>query len=103
MQRPIIRALLDRALFRRFDDVVEYSLPDAVLIERLLRARLDRFDTRGLNWAEAATQATDLPQAEIVRAAEDAAKTTILSNARRITAKALGEALAERRSATLAK
>lgn len=96
-------ALLDRALFRRFDDVVEYSLPDAVLIERLLRARLDRFDTRGLNWAEAATQATDLPQAEIVRAAEDAAKTTILSNARRITAKALGEALAERRSATLAK
>jgi SpoVK/Ycf46/Vps4 family AAA+-type ATPase len=96
------RELLDKALFRRFDDVIEYALPDEALIERLLRARLDRFDTRGLNWREAAEQAAGLPQAEIVRAAEDAAKTIILSDARRITAKALGEALAERRRATLA-
>jgi SpoVK/Ycf46/Vps4 family AAA+-type ATPase len=96
------RELLDKALFRRFDDVIEYALPDEALIERLLRARLDRFDTRGLNWREAAEQAAGLPQAEIVRAAEDAAKTIILSDARRITAKALGEAIAERRRATLA-
>ena len=43
--------LLDKALFRRFDDVIEYSVPDAVLAEALLRARLDRFDTRGLAWS----------------------------------------------------
>ena len=54
---------------RRFDDVIEYALPDATLIERLLRARLDRFDTRALNWGEAAERAVGLPQAEIVRAA----------------------------------
>ncbi|ACB96249.1 AAA family ATPase [Beijerinckia indica] len=94
--------LLDQALFRRFDDVLEYTLPDAALIERLLRARLGRFDTRGLNWGEAAEQATGLPQAEVVRAAEDAAKSIILSNAKRITSKALSEAIAERRRATLA-
>ncbi|RWO93809.1 MAG: ATP-binding protein [Mesorhizobium sp.] len=94
--------LLDKALFRRFDDVVEYALPDADLIERLLRTRLDRFDTRGLNWGEAAEQAAGLAQAEIVRAAEDAAKSIILSNAKRITAKALSESIAERRRATLA-
>jgi len=94
--------LLDQALFRRFDDVLEYTLPDAALIERLLRARLGRFDTRGLNWGEAAEQAAGLPQAEVVRAAEDAAKSIILSNAKRITLKALGEALAERRKATIA-
>ncbi len=93
--------LLDKALFRRFDDVIEYSLPDAALIERLLRARLDRFDTRALNWGEAAEQAVELPQAEIVRTAEDAAKSILLSNAKRITAKALTEAIAERRRATL--
>ena len=40
--------LLDTALFRRFDDVIEYEIPDAPLIERLLRARLGSFDTQGL-------------------------------------------------------
>jgi hypothetical protein len=52
--------LLDKALFRRFDDVIEYSMPDIGLAEALLRARLDRFDTRGLAWSEAAEQAVGL-------------------------------------------
>jgi SpoVK/Ycf46/Vps4 family AAA+-type ATPase len=93
--------LLDRALFRRFDDVIEYSLPDAALIEQLLRARLDRFDTRGLNWTEAAERATGLAQAEIVRAADDAAKFILMRNAKRITSEAVIDALTERRKATL--
>ena len=93
--------LLDKALFRRFDDVIEYALPDAVLIERLLRARLDRFDTRGLDWREAAERAVDLSQAEIVRAAEDAAKSILLRNAKRITSDALVGAITERQRAPL--
>jgi SpoVK/Ycf46/Vps4 family AAA+-type ATPase len=93
--------LLDRALFRRFDDVIEYALPDALLIERLLRARLDRFDTRGLNWREASEHAIGLAQAEIVRAAEDAAKSILLRNGKRITFDALVAAMTERRRATL--
>jgi SpoVK/Ycf46/Vps4 family AAA+-type ATPase len=59
--------LLDKALFRRFDDVIEYAVPDVVLAEALLRARLDRFDTHGLSWREASEQAVGLSQAEIVR------------------------------------
>ena len=93
--------LLDRALFRRFDDVIEYGLPDAVLVERLLRARLDRFDARGLNWRDAAEQAVGLAQAEIVRAADNAAKSILLRNAKRITSDALIDAVTERRRATL--
>jgi SpoVK/Ycf46/Vps4 family AAA+-type ATPase len=93
--------LLDKALFRRFDDVIEYSVPDAALVEALLRARLDRFDTRGLAWREAAEQASGLSQAEIVRAADDAAKSILLRRAKRITLEALNDALAERRRATL--
>jgi SpoVK/Ycf46/Vps4 family AAA+-type ATPase len=93
--------LLDKASFRRFDDVIEYSVPDVVLAEALLRARLDRFDTRGLFWREAAEQAVALSQAEIVRAADDAAKSILLRNAKRITSEALIEALTERRRATL--
>ncbi|MEO8883060.1 MAG: AAA family ATPase [Devosia sp.] len=93
--------LLDKALFRRFDDVIEYAVPDAGLAEALLRARLDRFDTRGLAWTEAAQQAVDLSQAEIVRAADDAAKSTLLRNGKRITSETLQEALTERRRASL--
>ncbi|MCB1519686.1 MAG: ATP-binding protein [Hyphomicrobiaceae bacterium] len=93
--------LLDKALFRRFDDVVEYAAPDVSLAEALLRARLDRFDTRGLAWSEASQHAVDLPQAEIVRAADDAAKSTLLRNGKRITTETLLEALTERRRASL--
>jgi SpoVK/Ycf46/Vps4 family AAA+-type ATPase len=93
--------LLDKALFRRFDDVIEYALPDSGLAEALLRARLDRFDTRDLAWSEAAQQSVDLSQAEIVRAAEDAAKSTLLRSGKRITLETLLEALAERRRASL--
>jgi SpoVK/Ycf46/Vps4 family AAA+-type ATPase len=92
--------LLDRALFRRFDDVIEYTLPDVTLIERLLRARLDRFDTHELNWRSVAEQALGLAQAEIMRAAEDAAKATVLRNSKRITSDALVHAITERRRAT---
>jgi hypothetical protein len=81
--------------------VIEYAVPDAALVEALLRARLDRFDTRGLDWREVAEQASGLSQAEIVRAADDAAKSTLLRDAKRITSDALIEALMERRRATL--
>ena len=76
--------LLDKALFRRFDDVIEYSLPDELQAEALLRARLDRFDTRGLAWSQAAQRALGLSQAEIARAADNSAKTTLLGNGKRI-------------------
>jgi len=93
--------LLDKALFRRFDDVIEYTPPDRSLIEALLRARLDRFDTRGLAWNEAVSKAERLSQAEITRAADDAAKTIILRGGKRISSEALIEALTERRQASL--
>ncbi len=93
--------LLDKALFRRFDDVIEYSVPDSSLAEALLRARLDRFDTRGLAWSQAAQQAIGLSQAEIGRAADDAAKFILLKRGKRITSEALLDALTERRRASL--
>ena len=35
--------LLDPALFRRFDDVIQYTLPDVKIAERILRKRLSTF------------------------------------------------------------
>jgi SpoVK/Ycf46/Vps4 family AAA+-type ATPase len=93
-------SLLDTALFRRFDDVVEYAIPDGSLVERLLRARLSGFDTRGLAWPKATQAAVGLSHADVVRAAEDAAKTTILAGGKRVTSQALANAIEERRRAS---
>lgn len=93
--------LLDKALFRRFDDVVEYALPDADLVQRILKARLISFDTRGLAWIEAAEAAVGLSPAEIVRSAENAAKSVVLAGRKRVTLTELKDAIVERRTATI--
>ncbi len=94
--------LLDTALFRRFDDVIEYALPDADQIARILKTRLAAFDTKGLVWEAAAAEAVGLSPAEVVRAAENAAKSVVLSRRKRITLAELKSSIAERREATLA-
>lgn len=93
--------LLDKALFRRFDDVIEYALPDAGLVQRILKARLIAFDTRGLVWDEATKAAVGLSPAEVVRSAENAAKSVVLAGRKRVTFSELMEAITERRKATL--
>ena len=93
--------LLDKALFRRFDDVVEYALPDSDLVQRILTARLAAFDTKGLAWNEAAEAAVGLSPAEIVRSAENAAKSVVLAGKKRVTLSELKDAILERREATL--
>lgn len=95
--------LLDTALFRRFDDVIEYTFPDTVLIKRLLKARLSAFETKELEWHKAIKEAAGLSQADIMRAAEDAAKVAVLNNHKRIDSTELISALAERRRATFSK
>lgn len=91
--------LLDRALFRRFDDVIEYSLPDATLIERLLKARLAPFETPRLAWRKSAEAASGLSHAEVGRAADEAAKSVILSGTIKVTTPALIAAIEERQKA----
>nr|ASK43714.1 ATPase [Agrobacterium radiobacter]ASK43844.1 ATPase [Rhizobium rhizogenes] len=91
--------LLDPALFRRFDDVVEYALPGVEVAMRILQARLSSFDTRDIDWTKAVTDAAGLSQAEIARAAADAAKLVVLSDRDRITQNDLSLAIAERKGA----
>ena len=47
--------VLDRALFRRFDDVIEYDLPDGFRIVETLKSKLGGFKTQNISWAKAAT------------------------------------------------
>ena len=92
--------VLDRALFRRFDDVLEYDLPDVALIEELLRNRLATFEDQGIDWGTAAQAGLGMSYAEIMRACEEAAKEAILSDSTSVPQHALVAALEERRAIT---
>lgn len=91
--------LLDRALFRRFDDVLEYRLPVADEIKRLVQARLAPYDATALDWATVLQAASGLSQADVVRASEEAAKTAVLSGEGAIGTGMLVDALQERTTA----
>ncbi|WP_374765209.1 AAA family ATPase [Yunchengibacter salinarum] len=92
--------LLDPALFRRFDDVVYYELPGTSVVEGILKARLSGFDTKGMRWKQAVEAASGLSQAEISRAADEAAKRAILDDRTRVTRDDLLGAIAERKAST---
>jgi SpoVK/Ycf46/Vps4 family AAA+-type ATPase len=89
--------LLDKALFRRFDDVIEYQLPDATIISELIKSRLISFEIDWEDWSNILNQAHGLAQAEIVRAADEAAKQAVLSNSQKVSEDSLISAIMERK------
>lgn len=91
--------ILDRALFRRFDSVIEYVLPAQEVAEKVMRARLALLDTARVDWTQVLAAAEGLSQADLTRACEHAAKRAILGHKTRVETSDLVEALAERRSA----
>ncbi len=90
--------LLDRALFRRFDALLEYSLPTQEIATRVMRGRLALLDTSNIEWHAAAKAAEGLSHAEIAMACEQAAKNAILDHTTAVRDTELVAALAERRS-----
>lgn len=90
--------LLDRALFRRFDAVIEYPLPSGDIAAQVMRARLSILDVKTMDWAKASERAEGLSHAEIAHACAQAAKNAILSGSTRIGVAELVDALDERRS-----
>jgi SpoVK/Ycf46/Vps4 family AAA+-type ATPase len=90
--------LLDRALFRRFDDVLEYALPDDEMASLMLRSRLGLLETTRVDWPHIVDAARGLSHAEIARACADAAKDAVLSDRSELMTQDLLEALATRRS-----
>lgn len=88
--------ILDYALFRRFDDVVEYSLPQREQIMSVLKSRLSYFESPKLRWAHLASVAEGLSYAEITRVAEEAIKDAIIHDRTKITEAELEKILGER-------
>lgn len=94
------RQILDRALFRRFDMVLDYALPDAKQGAAVIRGRLGGL-AKGIRWASLATAMEGLSHADLVRAAESAAKSVILNGRTQITADDLRSALEARQAGSL--
>ena len=89
--------LLDFALFRRFDDVIHYVLPDTSIARRIMQAHLSTFKTRNVDWHAAAEACSGMSQAEIARAADESAKRIVLDNRVEVTGDDIDKALAERK------
>ncbi len=91
-------ALLDRALFRRFDAILEYAFPPAEVAKQIMRDRLGMLDTANIDWHTAAKAAEGLSHAEIAMACEQAAKNAILDHSISVRDADLAIALEDRRS-----
>jgi AAA+ superfamily predicted ATPase len=89
--------ILDYALFRRFDDVVEYHLPTPQQAMALIRSRLGPFAPKPLPVKSLAAKTTGLSFAEIRRAVDESIKEVVMHEGRKVDADALGRALLERR------
>jgi SpoVK/Ycf46/Vps4 family AAA+-type ATPase len=92
-------ALLDRAIFRRFDAVLRFELPNDAQAETLVLGRLHRFGAASLDRDAVVDAARGLSHAEIGRACDQAAKAAVLQGRERVGTAELLAALAERRRA----
>lgn len=93
--------LLDRALSRRFDDVIRYDVPDSEVARGIIRSRLTAFKTSDVRWKQVIDAIAGLSQAEIARSADEAAKAAVLADIDRIDTAMLLSAVSERRAAAL--
>lgn len=90
--------ILDRAVLRRFDLVLPYEMPDADAIHKALARRLTGFSTERLSWEQVTGDAVGLSTADVVAAAEDAARRAVLRDHEYVTTLDLLDSLERRRS-----
>ena len=91
--------LLDKALFRRFDDIIHYDIPTEEEIKILMENKLANFvNNEKIITNEVIDEAKKLSHAEISRVCEDAVKISIL-NKRKIETEILKEMIKERKFA----
>jgi len=88
--------ILDQALFRRFDDVIFYEMPDAELTLKTFKANLKGQTTKSINWKTITDAAASLSFAEITRVCMDALKTVILEDKKALSTQLLLNVISQR-------
>lgn len=91
--------LLDRALFRRFDDVLYFEQPGSEERKRLIQNVLGAFMPPKLTWKAVLSESEGLSHSEIDQACRDATKQAILSDKQTVNSSLLRQMLRERQSA----
>ncbi len=94
------RSILDKALFRRFDAVLDYTLPDSRQAAAVMRARLGSLAGRQ-SLVKLGEYTDGLSHADLVKAAESAAKAVLMRGETNVQRADLIAALNARRSATI--
>ncbi|MBN9147126.1 MULTISPECIES: AAA family ATPase [unclassified Nitrobacter] len=90
--------ILDQALARRFDEVIEYTLPDVAAARAIVESRLAKFKIASKSWTTLESSLEGLSQGELVRAADAVVKDAILEGAAKVSAEALRDALHNRQT-----
>lgn len=89
-------SLLDRALLRRYDQVLEFDAPSSAQIKRLISASIAPMKVVAPKWKEILHTAEGLSQSEIVRAGDDAVKMAILDERKSLSTEDIVGHLQER-------
>ncbi len=89
--------ILDRALFRRFDDIIKYDLPDRARVVTALKTKLGNFKTLKIDWAKLSRLAHGLSFADITRACEEAIKDSLIHGQTHVAHGQIAHALQDRK------
>ena len=90
--------LLDRALIRRFDEIIEYGLPDEAGVRDIVKRRLGSLAGRSMKWEQIGEAAHGLSHGEVSRAVDEALREAILDDLKTVDQSSLMAALDARRS-----
>lgn len=90
--------ILDKALARRFDEIVEYAVPDIESAKKILSRRLGKLKIKSSSWVTIAPLTEGLSQGELVRAADTVVKDAILEGSSILSVEALKSALTDRQA-----
>lgn len=88
---------LDYALFRRFDDMIQYGLPTEEQIISILKSRLASFKPKRLAWKKIAENAIGMSYAELSKAIDETLKDAIIDDKSTIAEADIIRMLEERR------
>ena len=88
--------LLDHALFRRFDDILNYCLPTINERKMLIQNILGTFLSKDFNWDKVLFECEGKSQAEIDNSCKDAIKEAILSDKEKVNESTLLKYIKER-------
>ena len=92
--------VLDQALFRRFDDILHFEMPDECQIAELLKTRVGPRASQDIAWSDLAGRAVGLSFADVARVANDVLKDALVGQRQQIQQEEIRAVIDERKAAS---